>query len=502
MNEHSTAQLDRMVAMDGPVPRILNFVNGEWRASGKVFKKTSPVTGELVSLVDEADQDLVDQAIAAAATAVTGDWGYSSVEYRCQILDRIADQMQARFDDLVDAEMADTGRPLDQVRSTNVERSITAFRLYANEARTLFERSLQFRAPDNSLASSFTTRHPRGVVAVIAPWNVPLLLLSQRIAPALAAGNAIVAKPSEESPASATLLAEIMQDAGLPDGVFNLLHGFGAGSTGEMIVRDPRVAAIAFTGETTTGATIMRSAADGLRDVSLELGGKNASLVFADADLEAAVAGTIRSAFTNSGQICFCTERVYVERSIFDKFVDMLGQATRGLRIGAPREEGVAIGPLISAAHRDKVLSYYNLARTEGGTFVAGGSVPKFGDARDNGHFVEPTVVTGLADDSRFMREEIFGPVCHVAPFDSDEEAIRLANNTRYGLAAVMWSTDLARVHRLSGRLRAGAVWVNCWQLRDMRTPLAGHGLSGVGVQGGKESLDFYSQISTVTIKC
>jgi aminomuconate-semialdehyde/2-hydroxymuconate-6-semialdehyde dehydrogenase len=304
---------------------------------------------------------------------------------------------------------------------------------------------------------------------VIVPWNLPFLLLTWKVAPALACGNVVVVKPSEETPSSAALLAEVMQEVGVPPGVFNLVHGFGPGSAGEALVSHPDVGAIAFTGESATGAAIMKCAADSVKALSFELGGKNASLVFADADFEAALAGTLRSVFSNCGQVCLCSERVYVERPLFERFVAALTERARGLKIGGPYE-GADLGPLISRAHRDKVLSYYRLARAEEGEILCGGGVPQFGDERDRGAFIEPTIVRGLREDARCVREEIFGPVCHVAPFDSEDEAVQLANDTRYGLAAAVWTSNLQRAHRVARAMEVGIVWVNDWFLRDLRT--------------------------------
>jgi len=339
------------------------------------------------------------------------------------------------------------------------------------------------------------------VIGIISPWNLPLLLLTWKVAPALACGNTVVVKPSEETPSSATLLAQVMDEAGVPPGVFNLLHGFGPDSAGEFLTGHPDIDAITFTGESSTGSTIMKVAAEGVKEVSFELGGKNAAVVFADADFDAAVAGVIRSSFTNSGQVCLCSERVYVERPIFDRFVAALKEKAEALKVGYPDEPGVDMGPLISKGHRDKVLSYYKLALEEGATLVCGGGVPAFGDERDEGAFVQPTVWTGLPDTARCVREEVFGPVCHVAPFDTDEEVIARVNDSPYGLAASVWTTSLKRAHNVSRRLRTGITWVNTWFLRDLRTPFGGAKQSGLGREGGQYSLDFYSEISNISIQ-
>jgi len=336
---------------------------------------------------------------------------------------------------------------------------------------------------------------------VIAPWNLPLLLLTWKVAPALAAGNTVVAKPSEETPSTATLLAEVMHTAGVPAGVFNLVHGFGPGSAGEFLTRHPGVDAITFTGESKTGTAIMKSAAETVKPISFELGGKNAALIFEDADFEAAVAGTARSTFTNCGQVCLCTERVYVQRPIFKRFVAALKEQADSIVIGRPHDPNTTIGPLISHGHREKVLSYYQLAREEGANIITGGGVPVFNDERDNGAYVQPTILTGLDESARCIKEEIFGPVCHITPFDTEEDAIRMANDSQYGLAGAVWTSDLQRAHRVARQIEAGIVWVNTWYLRDLRTPFGGVKLSGIGREGGLHSLGFYSEPTNICIK-
>lgn len=478
-----------------------NYVNGEFISTGRTFQNICPVDGSVLSDVHEADAALVDQAVQAARRALEGEWGATHVEERARLLHKVADIIERRFDDFLAAEVADTGRPLNQARKLDVYRGIHNFRTFADLGKLAHSDFFDTRLADGTQLINYTKRKPLGVVASISPWNLPILSLTWKAAPALICGNAIICKPSEETPSSANLIAEAFHEAGMPAGVFNVVHGFGPGSAGEALTTHPGIDAVTFTGESRTGSAIMKAVADGVKEVSFELGGKNAAVVFADADFDAAVEGIVRSSFTNAGQVCLCSERVYVERPIFDRFVAALKAKTEALKVGWPDDEAVFMGSLISRGHREKVLSYFDLAVQEGAQVVTGGGVPVFGDERDNGAYVQPTIWTGLPDTARCMREEVFGPVCHISPFDAEDEVVRRVNDSPYGLAASVWTTNLSRAHRVSPQFHVGIVWVNTWFSRDLRTPFGGSKLSGMGREGGRYSLDFYSETTNISIK-
>ena len=480
---------------------ILNYIDGQFVRGRREFADVNPADGTVIAQVAEADQAQVDDAVGAARKSLRGEWGKLGIRDRAALLHKIADGIEQRFDCFLAAEVADTGKPIALASRLDVPRAAANFRAFADLIKTAGLESFQTETPDGKNALNYAVRKPLGVVGIITPWNLPLLLLTWKVAPALACGNAVVVKPSEETPATATLLAEVMEKAGIPRGVYNVVHGFGTNSAGEFLTQHPDVNAVTFTGESQTGAAIMKTVAASLKPVSFELGGKNAAVVFADCDFEDAVSGVAESAFLNTGQVCLCTERVYVERPIFDRFVDALKQKAESLRIGSPVEKSTDLGPLISAQHREKVLSYYELAREEGATTVSGGGIPQFGDALDNGFYIQPTIYTGLRGSARCMKEEIFGPVCHVAPFDTEEEAVSMANDTKYGLAASIWTTNLKRGHHVAQHMNAGITWVNCWFLRDLRTPFGGVGLSGIGREGGVHSLNFYSELNNICIR-
>lgn len=480
---------------------IKNFINGKFVESTKKFEKRSPLDNKVLAMVSEADRAQVDAAVAAARNALTGPWGSLTVANRVDLLYGVANEINRRFDQFLEAECADTGKPMSLARHIDIPRGAANFKIFADVVKNVPSEFFEMETPDGRGALNYAVRSPIGVVAVICPWNLPLLLMTWKVGPALACGNTVVVKPSEETPQTATLLGEVMNQVGIPLGVYNVVHGFGPNSTGEFLTTHPGVNAITFTGETRTGAAIMKAAAEGARPVSLEMGGKNAAIIFADADFDAAVEGTLRSCFANCGQVCLGTERVYVERPIFDKFVAALKQGAEALKPGIPSDPATGIGPLISREHQAKVLSYYRKAKEEGATLVTGGGVPPMPDALSDGCWVQPTIWTGLPDSAAVCREEVFGPCCHVAPFDSEEEVVRRTNDNVYGLATAIWTTDLPRAHRVARKIEVGIAWVNSWFLRDLRTPFGGAKQSGIGREGGVHSLEFYTELKNVCIK-
>jgi aminomuconate-semialdehyde/2-hydroxymuconate-6-semialdehyde dehydrogenase len=501
MSVQNREMLGSVSASATAVLQLRNFVDGEFVGGSRLFDDLNPADGTLIARVSEAEAAVVDAAVDSAHRALPGEWGKFGVRQRAALLYKIADGIESRFSEFVQAESADTGKPIALASRLDVPRAAANFRTFADLIKTAPLEAFETETPDGKHALNYAVRKPIGVVGIITPWNLPLLLLTWKVAPALACGNAVVVKPSEETPASATLLAEVMRDAGVPRGVFNLVHGFGEGSAGEYLVSHPDINAVTFTGESRTGAAIMKACAAGVKPVSFELGGKNPAIIFADCERDETIQQMSDAVFLNTGQVCLCAERVYVERPIFDWFVSAMKQKAESLNIGWPADSTTDMGPLISAAHREKVLSYFGKSRELGGNVVTGGGVPVFNDARDNGFYVQPTILTGLPESSCCVKEEIFGPVCHVAPFDSEEEAVTLANDTDYGLASSIWTSNLKRAHRVARQMKTGITWVNCWFLRDLRTPFGGVGLSGIGREGGRHSLDFYSELNNICIR-
>jgi aminomuconate-semialdehyde/2-hydroxymuconate-6-semialdehyde dehydrogenase len=483
--------------------QIKHFINGEFviGSNSKFFDKRSPVDNTVIAQVAEASQADVDAAVRAAHAALHGEWGKMSVDQRVEMLYAVADEITRRFEDFVAAEMADTGQPNHVMRHVFIPRGAANFKVFADVVKNVPTESFTMATPDGRGAVNYAVRNPKGVVGVISPWNAPFLLMTWKVGPALACGNTVVVKPSEETPMTTALLGEVMNAVGMPKGVFNVVNGFGPDSAGEFLTHHPMVDAITFTGETRTGTAIMKAAAEGMRDISFELGGKNAGVVFADANFDEAVNGIFRSVFLNSGQVCLGTERVYVERPIFDKFVAALKAKAEAVKYGRPENHGSDYGPLISAEHKQKVMAYYKKAVDEGATVVTGGGVPHMPDDLKEGHWIEPTIWTDLPETASVVQEEIFGPCCHIRPFDTDEEVIKLANDTQYGLATTIWTTNLARAHTVAAKIDVGITWVNSWFLRDLRTAFGGSKQSGIGREGGVHSLEFYTETRNICIK-
>ncbi|MGY9018918.1 MAG: 2-hydroxymuconic semialdehyde dehydrogenase [Alphaproteobacteria bacterium] len=480
----------------------MNFIDGEYRAGGssKTFNNISPVNGSLLSIVHEANEVDVDDAVKAAKAALKGPWGIMPLAERLKLVTAIVGGIQARFDDFLQAEVADTGKPVSLASHLDIPRGAANFEVFADMMKNHHDECFRMPTPDGTGALNYTVTKPKGVIGIICPWNLPLLLMTWKAGPALACGNTVVVKPSEETPSTAALLGEVMNDVGVPPGVYNVVQGMGPDSAGEFLTKHPDVDAITFTGETRTGEAILQNAAVGVRDVSFELGGKNPAIVFADCDLDKAIEGTMRSVFANCGQVCLGTERVYVERPVFDEFVSRLKEGAEGLVCGAPEDNATSLGPLISKEHQEKVLGYYNKAAEEGATVVTGGGVPEMNGMSD-GAWIEPTIWTGLPEDSAVVQEEIFGPCCHITPFETEEEAVAMANDTPYGLACSIWTEDLTRAHRVGPQMEVGICWVNSWFLRDLRTPFGGSKQSGIGREGGTYSMEFYTEMSNICVK-
>ncbi len=478
--------------------RIENFVGGRFvePVSGAYLDNIEPATGHVYSRVPDSDTADIERAVEAAAKAF-GAWSHTPAAERSRVLLRIADRIERNLDRLARAECVDNGKPLTLARTLDIPRAAMNFRFFGSAALHLCSES---HTTDDT-AINYTLRRPRGVAGIISPWNLPLYLLSWKVAPALATGNTVVAKPSEVTPMTAYLLSELCNDAGLPPGVLNIVHGLGA-KAGQALVEHPGVPTISFTGGTATGATIARTAGPLFKRVSLEMGGKNPNIVFADADLDAALSGSVRAAFANQGQVCLCGSRLFVEASIFETFVERFVAAANTLKVGDPLEESTDQGALVSKAQFDKVSRYVALARDEGGRILTGGKPPPaISDRCKDGFFFQPTVITGLDAACRVNQEEIFGPVVAILPFETEDEVVAYANGTRYGLSASVWTRDVNRAHRLAERIDSGTVWVNTWMLRDLRVPFGGMKHSGVGREGGEESLRFFTEPKNVCIR-
>jgi aminomuconate-semialdehyde/2-hydroxymuconate-6-semialdehyde dehydrogenase len=477
---------------------ICNYIAGDFHdaVAGDCFDKLNPATGAPCASVPDSDARDIERAIEAAHEAYPA-WSRTSQAERTRLLLAIAQRIDERLEELALAETTDTGKPLRSSRSIDIPRAAANFRFFASAIVGFHSEAYR----TDQLALNYTLRQPRGVAGVISPWNLPLYLLTWKIAPALATGNTVVAKPSELTPTTAHLLGEIAGEVGLPPGVLNIVHGLG-NKVGAPLVVHPQVPAISFTGGTVTGAEIAKATAPLFKRVALEMGGKNPNILFADADLEDALSTSLRSSFENQGEICLCGSRIFVERSIYPSFVERFVTAARQLKVGDPLEPDTQQGALISRRHLDKVAGYLQLAREEGGKLLCGGGPPKSLPPRcKDGWFLQPAVITDLDVHCRVNQEEIFGPVVTITPFDSEQEVIDFANATPFGLSASLWTRDLARAHRVAEQLESGTVWINCWLLRDLRVPFGGVKSSGLGREGGKEALRFFTEPKTICLR-
>lgn len=482
--------------------KVQHYINGQFidSISGEFFDNYNPATAEIISKVALGREAEVNAAIAAAKAALTGEWGQMKLNDRIALMYEIGNEIDRRFNDFLEAECLDTGKPYSIARHIDIPRGAANFRVFADTMKAVADEAYRMDTPDGKTAFNYSMRKPKGVIGVISPWNLPLLLMTWKVGPAMACGNTVVVKPSQVTPTTTSLLGEVMSKVGVPAGAYNVVQGKGS-ITGNLMTAHPDIDAITFTGETKTGEMIMQACSHGVRDISLELGGKNPAIIFADCDMEKAVMETTRSCFANSGQVCLGTERVYVQRPVFDEFLAKLKESASKLKVGVQHDESVDMGPVVSAAHRDKVLEYYAIAKKEGANIILGGGAPKMEGALANGFWVEPTIWTGLPETATVVKEEVFGPCCHVQPFDTEEEAIKMANDTRYGLASTVFTQDLDKAHRVASKIDSGIVWVNSWFLRDLRTPFGGMKGSGIGREGGHHSLEFYTELKNICIK-
>jgi aminomuconate-semialdehyde/2-hydroxymuconate-6-semialdehyde dehydrogenase len=477
--------------------KIRNFIGGQFvePIGGKYLDNIEPATGKPYSRVADSDARDVDLAVGAAEKAFA-DWSTKPATERSEILLHIADLIERDLEKFAHAESVDTGKPIVLARSLDIPRAVANFRFFAT---AILHTESEAHITDN-VAFNYTLRQPRGIAGLISPWNLPLYLLSWKIAPAIAAGNTAIAKPSELTPMTAFMLCEIAHEASLPNGVLNIVHGTGP-NVGAAITVHPKINTISFTGGTVTGRKVAEACAPLFKKISLELGGKNPNIVFADADLDAAIAGSVRSSFANQGQICLCGSRVFVERSAYKDFVERFIDQASQLKMGDPLDEKTEQGAIVNKTQLDKIKFYVDLSQKEGGKIALGGSAPEPPNERcGEGYFFPPTVITDLPVSCRTNREEIFGPVVTITPFDNEEEVIDYANDCDYGLASSVWTQNLNRAHRVAERINTGTVWVNCWLLRDLRVPFGGMKQSGVGREGGEEALRFFTEPKNVCI--
>lgn len=477
--------------------KLKNYINGQLMEpiGQQYFDNFQPSTGKVYSQIPDSDEKDVDLAYKAAKNAFK-NWSNLPKEQRSNYLLKIARLIENKLDKLAMAESIDNGKPLKLAKTVDIPRAAANFNFYATGI-------LHYASHAHSMedtAINYTLRQPVGVAGCISPWNLPLYLFSWKIAPALAAGCTVVAKPSEITPMTAYLLSEICIEAGLPDGVLNIVHGYGS-KVGNAIVSHPHIPLISFTGGTVTGKHIASIAAPMFKKLSLELGGKNPNLIFADCDYDKTLHTTLLSSFANQGQICLCGSRIFIERKLYDRFKADFVEKTKALIVGDPLNDNTKVGAIVSKQHQEKILSYIELAKQEGGKVLCGGNLLKLQGELNDGYYIEPTVIEGLPHDCRTNQEEIFGPVVTITPFDDETDVLSMANSTIYGLASIVWTENLTRAHRIANELHAGIVWINCWLLRDLRTPFGGVKASGVGREGGFEALDFFTEPKNVCVK-
>lgn len=477
--------------------KIKNYINGELvePVSGNYIDNYKPSTGEVYSLIPDSDKDDVELATKAAKAAFP-EWSKTTKEKRSRILQKLSFLIEENLDRLALAESNDNGKPLKLAKTVDIPRAASNFNFYATGI-------LHFASESHSMedtAINYTLREPIGVCGCISPWNLPLYLFSWKIAPALAAGNTVVAKPSEITPFTAYLLSELCIEAGLPKGVLNIVHGLG-GKVGAAITEHKDIPVISFTGGTITGKQIISTAGPMFKKLSLELGGKNPNVIFDDCDFDNALKTTMLSSFANQGQICLCGSRIFVQRGIYEKFRDAFVEKTKKLKVGNPLDEDSRLGAVVSKPHMEKILSYVELAQEEGGNVLCGGKRVQMEGELSEGYYLEPTIIENLSHDCRTNQEEIFGPVVTIMPFNTEEEVLMMANSTMYGLASTVWTQDVTKAHRVASKIHAGIVWINCWLLRDLRTPFGGVKASGVGREGGFEALEFFTEPKNVCVK-
>jgi aminomuconate-semialdehyde/2-hydroxymuconate-6-semialdehyde dehydrogenase len=477
--------------------KIQNYINGQYiiPKQGNYIDNYEPATGKVYSLIPDSDESDVQMAVDAAEKAFP-IWSKMSIDERSAILVKVSEGIQHRMDEFVQAESKDNGKPVSLAAHVDIPRAISNFHFFATGI-------LHFAAEAHSMEGegiNYTTRKPIGVVGCISPWNLPLYLFTWKIAPALAAGNCVIAKPSEVTPYTAYLLGKVLSEAGMPAGVLNIIHGAG-NKVGDAIVKHPKIKAISFTGGTKTGEYIARTAAPMFKKLSLELGGKNPNIIFDDCDFDEMLSTTVRSSFANQGQICLCGSRIFVQRGIYDKFKTAFVERVEKLTVSHPTDPKAKMGALVSKPHLEKVISYIELAKQEGGKVIAGGNQVHLEAPYNEGYFLQATVIEGLDFKCRTNQEEIFGPVVTLTPFDTEEEVLEMANSTQYGLSATLWTSDLKRAHRMADQIEAGIVWINAWLVRDLRTPFGGVKSSGVGREGGWEALRFFTEPKNVFVK-